>query len=227
MTKSAKKHDKKKTELLNSAQRLFLRNGYENTSVASIIDAVGKAKGTFYHYFRSKEELLEQVVDRQLESISQMSEPVIADSKLNALEKLNALYSLSTRFNVATRDTTIMLVKAFYADNNIRLLDKFTKKRIKTFAPILSKVISQGVAEGVFHTGNVQYVSEIILHVDTHLAEEFARIVMRERPNREDVEIFLEKNKTYVNIVERILGAPEGSLAVFDIDTFLELLGNA
>src|SRR5437868_2267160 len=46
-------------ELLDCAQRLFFENGYENTTVNDIIGAAGVSKGAFYHYFASKEALLE------------------------------------------------------------------------------------------------------------------------------------------------------------------------
>ena len=65
MSRIAKEHQQRKNEILDTAQRLFYSQGYENTSVANVIDAIGIAKGTFYHYFKSKAELPGQIVDRQ------------------------------------------------------------------------------------------------------------------------------------------------------------------
>ena len=56
----SKDYDVRKNEILDMAQKLFFEMGYEQTSVSNIIDAVGVAKGTFYYYFKSKEELLEK-----------------------------------------------------------------------------------------------------------------------------------------------------------------------
>ena len=69
MVRIVKEHEERKNELLDAAQALFYQNGYETTSVAKIIDSVGIAKGTFYHYFKSKTDLLDQIVERQIRTI--------------------------------------------------------------------------------------------------------------------------------------------------------------
>ena len=54
----------KRDEIIAAATELFLTEGYENTSVRSILARVGGEVGMFYHYFTSKEELFDVVVDR-------------------------------------------------------------------------------------------------------------------------------------------------------------------
>ena len=54
----------KKDEILDAAMRLFFENGYEATSVRMIVNEVGGEIGMFYHYFKSKEMLFDQVVER-------------------------------------------------------------------------------------------------------------------------------------------------------------------
>ena len=50
--------------ILKAAFGLFLQIGYENTSVQAIIDAVGIAKGTYYHHFKGKEEMLVVMIEQ-------------------------------------------------------------------------------------------------------------------------------------------------------------------
>ena len=54
----------KRDEILAAARDLFLEKGYDATSVRMILDRVGGEVGMFYHYFKSKEELFQQVVER-------------------------------------------------------------------------------------------------------------------------------------------------------------------
>lgn len=54
----------KRDEIVLTAMRLFLENGYEATSVRMILDKVGGEVGMFYHYFKSKDDLFEKVIDR-------------------------------------------------------------------------------------------------------------------------------------------------------------------
>ena len=64
MTRIVKDAAVRRTEILDTAQYLCYSKGYERTSVQDIIDEIGIAKGTFYHYFRSKQDLLDALVDR-------------------------------------------------------------------------------------------------------------------------------------------------------------------
>ena len=58
MPRTVKDYDERYAEFLDVAQQLFFSQGYERTTVQEIIDTVGVAKGTFYHYFDSKQAIL-------------------------------------------------------------------------------------------------------------------------------------------------------------------------
>src|ERR1700729_1458826 len=55
--------------LLRAAGKLFQDFGYVQASIYRIASAVNVPKGTFYNYFRSKEELASRLVDRQFEAL--------------------------------------------------------------------------------------------------------------------------------------------------------------
>ena len=61
----------KRDEIIAAATELFLANGYESTSVRMVLDKVGGEVGMFYHYFKSKDELFDTVVDRFFMGYSQ------------------------------------------------------------------------------------------------------------------------------------------------------------
>ena len=64
MARVVKKAEVRQDELLDVAQGMFLTQGYDNTSVQAIIDAVGIAKGTFYHHYPSKAAVLDALIVR-------------------------------------------------------------------------------------------------------------------------------------------------------------------
>jgi AcrR family transcriptional regulator len=56
--------DKRRAELIDAALRLFAERGFRGTTIADIAAATGTAHGLVYHYFQSKDELLEAILDR-------------------------------------------------------------------------------------------------------------------------------------------------------------------
>jgi AcrR family transcriptional regulator len=58
-----------KNEITNCAQGLFKQFGLKKTTMDEIAAACGKAKSTLYHYFKSKEEVFDEVVDKELKNI--------------------------------------------------------------------------------------------------------------------------------------------------------------
>ncbi|MDW8294510.1 MAG: TetR/AcrR family transcriptional regulator [Aquificaceae bacterium] len=53
-----------KERIINTAKELFSQKGYSNTSVDEIVKQAGLSKGAFYFYFRSKDQLMEELVNR-------------------------------------------------------------------------------------------------------------------------------------------------------------------
>ena len=226
MGRVVKKHQERKNEILNTAQMLFYKNGYENTSVADVIDAVNIAKGTFYHYFKSKRDLLDQIIDRIAENIDAIIDKVLEQPEENAIIELNNIYHEIGEYKVKEKKILIMMTQALYNENNIILRTKLAKKRIDIVKARLSKVISRGISEKLFNTGNPDHISEMILNMGTPLSEKFAEYVLNDSLNEESMNEYLSFCKTYEKVVEKILGAPEDSLNLFDLEIISEFFKN-
>ena len=56
---------------------MFVSRGYEHTSVDEIIEEAGIAKGTYYYYFQSKEQMLEEVIEMMLQAEAEKAEAVL------------------------------------------------------------------------------------------------------------------------------------------------------
>jgi len=63
----ASKGEKTRADIVESARQLFYEHGYDATSFSRIVDATGLFRGNIYHYFKTKDEILEAVVERYLD----------------------------------------------------------------------------------------------------------------------------------------------------------------
>ncbi len=63
-TVNIEEHEAKRTEILNTAMGLVFTKGYDRMTIRDILDGTGISKGAFYHYFDSKEALLEAFIQQ-------------------------------------------------------------------------------------------------------------------------------------------------------------------
>ncbi len=187
-----KKGEQRKLELLKIAYDLFLSEGYENTSVDTIIEKAGIAKGTYYYYFESKEAMLEEVcmmlIDGEKEKAMQ-----IVDADIPVPQKIVGIIS---SFSPEREEATI--TDTLNKPENILMHDKVNKKIVEVVAPILTKVAEQGVKDGIFDCDNIYERVRMILIVSNTLFEDY---MISER----DVIVFID-------MVEKLLGAKPGTM---------------
>jgi AcrR family transcriptional regulator len=91
MVRTVKDPETRRAEIVETARKLFQSRTYDQTSMQDVMQECGIAKGTIYYYFKSKEELLDAVIDNMAdEAISQMQN-VLDNASGNALERLKLL----------------------------------------------------------------------------------------------------------------------------------------
>lgn len=59
-------------QIIEAADQLFYQHGFEHTSFARIADAVKISRGNFYYHFKSKDEILEAVINRRIDTTCKM-----------------------------------------------------------------------------------------------------------------------------------------------------------
>lgn len=133
---------------MQTAERLFREVGFAKCSVDMIIKDIGVAKGTFYYYFKSKDEILEAIVDKTLNQIIKMVEGVADDPSLTALEKMQALLSNSH----VGDDDTLEIAEMLHLPENRELHELTNIQTVLRMSPILARIVEQGNEEGVFAT---------------------------------------------------------------------------
>ncbi|MCB9136919.1 MAG: TetR/AcrR family transcriptional regulator [Caldilineaceae bacterium] len=219
MARIVKEHDVRRSEILASAQQLFYQKGYEQTSIRNILEANDIAKGTFYHYFDSKQALLQELVARLTDQTLVLVEPLVADTEMNAQEKFTRFFLTIGQWKVERKELLLQVLTAYYLDENIVLRHAFIDSSLERIAPMLATIIEQGVAEGVFAAGYVNETAEILLRIGQHLSEEIAALLLNPPPDM--AAVVQRQVEAHEQAIERLLAAPTGSLHIFDLDTTL------
>ncbi|UCD56344.1 MAG: TetR/AcrR family transcriptional regulator, partial [Candidatus Hydrogenedentota bacterium] len=98
MTRITKPPLIRKKELVDTAERLFLEKGYDRTTVNDIVNEINVAKGTFYHYFKSKTEILGAVVEKNIAVLEEEFRSIISRDDMGSPEKLNEMINTSFRW---------------------------------------------------------------------------------------------------------------------------------
>ncbi len=213
-----KSYEERKAEILGIAWALISERGYDNTSVNAIIKKADIAKGTFYHYFPSKEDIIDSVIEGMTAQIMANIEPIVKDNSLSAIEKLNGFIAESRSFKVGVMDQLMEASRVMYRPENIILREKMESRNLEIVTPVIEDIIVQGLKEGVFKIEHPTETAEMVLHLLTINAEQNAMTII----NRADHDQCMCEIERRIEVIEqsleRVLCAPNGSIKLKDRD---------
>lgn len=158
MVRIVKKPDERRREIILGSRDLFLSQGYENTTMQDVMTKLRIAKGTTYHYFKSKEELLEAVVDDMVTDYVNVIEKSLNECEGTALEKMQILV---TAGRVASSSSNT--VNALHRSDNRGMHTRLLAITLIKLAPLYARVIAQGCEEKVFHVEHPLECAEILI----------------------------------------------------------------
>lgn len=149
--------------ILDVSYRLFMKKGYEHTSIQDIISHLGGlSKGAIYHHFKSKEEILMAVSDRMTEESNQLLVRIRDCKGMTGREKLKAIFKES--INRPVQDEIFAMAPNF--QNNAKLMFSMVTDSIKQVAPnYILPIIEEGIADGTIVTDYPVQLAELIIFV--------------------------------------------------------------
>ena len=161
----------RRREILDATLRLMHDKGYQQMTIQDVLSDLRMSKGALYHYFDSKQALLEGIVESMGESASQTLRPVVDDPTLGAMDKLRVYFDTATAWkteNVTAMTTTMRLWRD---ENNALLRQRISQESMRTTTPLLEAIIRQGCEEGVFDTAHPHEAAIILTGMGLHLAD--------------------------------------------------------
>ena len=194
-----KEAQERKNEILDVAERLFCSKGFDNTSTNDILNEIGIARGTLYYHFKSKEDILDAMIERLTNQIVAKAARIALDESLPVLERLTRTI-LSLNVNNELGD---MIMEQVHRPQNALLHQKMEKSLLGSVNKLITKIAEDGISQGIVQT---DYPAEAVEMIMTYSYIAFDS--MNEYSQEEEQ----RKIMGFVYHAERILGMESGAL---------------
>lgn len=136
---------KTKQYILETATRLFSEKGFENVNVEDVVNEVGVTRGAFYHYFKSREELIASVMNKSFNDNNPFTLSHKQDG-LNALEKLRSVLKRDLRPRLEMSDSLRTEMQKM-ADNPVVFKNEMLSQ-VNLVAPYIERLLLEGNEDG-------------------------------------------------------------------------------
>lgn len=147
-------------QILNVAAQLFTDKGFEKTSIQDIIVVLGMSKGAVYHHFRSKEEILDAVIEQQFNYSAQMLDQLVTNTS-----------------TTPAREKLVQILEHVVSDQQAHSLDHVLRTQIKNpvfivrgiqqavriDGPVIAAILREGITDGSIHTEDPEACAEVFM----------------------------------------------------------------
>ncbi|MFW6113827.1 MAG: TetR family transcriptional regulator [Actinomycetota bacterium] len=138
----------RKQQIIDNASRLFAANGYRGTTIDDIVQVTGIAKGTFYIYFDSKEDLLVEVMKKLVESTLEKIATKLESKKTNPITNIETKGQEFLELYMENSDLLYMLFGETVG--NSRLAEQL-KEVYQKLAETVEEDLREGVEAGLIY----------------------------------------------------------------------------
>jgi AcrR family transcriptional regulator len=218
-------HTVRREAFIDAAQRLMQARGFEQVSIQDLLDELGASRGAFYHYFDSKQALLEAMTDRIVDTAMLVVEPVVQAPDITAIQKLERVFSTIGRWKTERKSLMLALVQVWMSDDNAVVREKLRRMSGARLTPVLTPIIEQGVAEGTFDARSPAETARVLIVLLQGFQEGATEMFIARQAGSVPLEVVERTFKSYTESFERILGVSRGSINLLDEVTFHEWFG--
>ena len=212
------KGDLRKKQILETAESLFTERGYEKTGVQDILDVLHLSKGSFYHHFVSKEQVLQQICEqravRAAERLRQMS-------FASGVEQMDALLRGMIPFQGEGLTFLKMILPIFVLPEGKSVVAAYQEALKRNWIDGAEEALLRMIREGTAYTFYPRKTAEMALDLVNALWAEIGQaIILAEKRTREPVAAgeLLAMTEPYRPAIENLFSAPYGSLELIRLE---------
>lgn len=189
-------------EILDVAEPLFAANGYQKTTISDIAQKLGVAQGMLYYYFKSKDEIFEALLNRQLPAFLTEIEKVSYSDTISPSHKIE--FVIHTILQVVQYKGIDLLLNFLRDDKHLHIHAKLSRQAMLMLKPCLLKIIKEGTQTNCFHVTHPQATINFVLSIMTCLTDALCEDFSEE--------MLLYHLRMAETLIEKALGMAEKTL---------------
>lgn len=197
----------RRSEILDAAEKLFGTKGYDSTSTGDILRELGIARGTLYYHFKSKEDILDAMIDRLTQALAARAAEVLDRKDIPVLQRLTLMMQ-SLQVNNAVGHEIMSQV---HKPQNALMHQKMQERMLTAVVPLVTSLLQEAREQGMCQTRYPEEVTEMTLLYASTVFDELSGLSEEKRQ---------EKVLAFIYNLERLLQMPEGSLMETMIPVF-------
>ena len=197
--KIVKDGEERRNEILDVAERLFCAKGFDNTSTNDIPEEIGIARGTLYYHFKSKEDILDAMIERLTNQMLERAAVIALDESIPVLQRLTRTM-LSLNVDNELGD---LVMEQVHRPQNALMHQKMENMLLGRVNKLITKIAEDGIKQGIMHT---DYPAEAVEMIMTYSYTAFDSMVHYSEEEEQ------RKIMGFVYHAERVLGMESGAL---------------
>lgn len=154
----AKTKEERCNEIIETAGKLFEEKGYEQTQVQDIVNEIGVAKGLFYYYFKSKDEVMEELADRYADAIIDAVNKLI-DKDITTFDKINRIFQIFIDSAEKKFGIFMGILNVKNGKTHERIFFNVGKKMV----PLVTELILSGNDNGECNCSDPKFITEFLV----------------------------------------------------------------
>jgi AcrR family transcriptional regulator len=166
-TRSAERRESRRGALVDAAIRVFADKGVAVSSVDDIVEAAGVAKGTFYLYFKTKDDAVNAVAERVVDGVADIVETAAVAPGLSPVERLLTLGRAVGQ--VGTEPNERELIEVFHRPANRAIHDRLAERVVVRLMATVESIVADGIGQGQFGDQDPHLAAGFVLATFTSL----------------------------------------------------------
>ncbi len=176
-----------KNKIIHSAYGLFAAKGYEKATIGEIIEQAECSKGGFYHHFKSKEDILEVIIENYIDELSKYFAHIVTNDEDSFIDRFNTIFMSVSHYKLKQLVEWSKVSNVFSFAGNDRILRQLEKQFKIATTKVYLEVLQLGKAQGIIDIEYPEIFAELCTREILWIYEAAGKLIGTDEPKEQDM----------------------------------------